>query len=168
MPTGAGRGSPTYNTSASGLRVWLCPPPKDTTICGGIIDQDGKVLLERTTGGYHPSRLSLPERRRLREALARALRQRGLGLRLNAAYFVFAQGGVRQVYLLDDAHSGENMPAPDNVEAMADSDLNPLAFSTGHVADTMVRFALKAQSRNFGFYLGDGRRGDAQAPFERT
>lgn len=134
------------------------------TICGAILERGDRVLLERTPHGHRPPQVALPDRGRLRHDLSQDLAGRGLPARLHAAYSVFDVANTRFTYL---RATTEATPAGD-IEAIATAALPHLTYTAPPIADMMARFAREAGSRSFGFYLGDGQRGDVHTPSERT
>lgn len=147
-----------------GLERAALDHPSATTICGAIIRQGKRILLERTPDGYRPPQISVPHRGRLRKALVNALALQGLPAHLDAAYSVFDDDCIRYTYFL-----GTTAAAPTGrIEAVAASDLPDLSYPNPAIAEMMTRFALEIRRHSFGFYLGDGQRGDVHTPSKRT
>lgn len=137
----------------------------DTVICGAIIENAGRILLEKTSEGYRPPQIVKNRRGGLAEALARELETRYVPARLGQVYSVYddAPQGRHHVYYLATA------PAPlPNLTAVPIADLAGLGYASPALAQMMTRFALEAQTRSFSLYLGSAHEGDTHPITERT
>ncbi|MFK7869535.1 MAG: flavin reductase family protein [Roseobacter sp.] len=147
-----------------GLERDALAPVHKGAICGAIIQHGHHVLLERTPQGLRPPQVSLPDRGNLRAELANALKDRGLPVRLQAAYSIFDIGDARFTYVLADSHAE---PSGD-IDAIAVEDLPQAHYCSRPIAQMMTRYALEYRTRAFGLYLGCGERGDVHSPSGRN
>lgn len=133
-------------------------------LCGAIITMDEGVLLERTETGYRPPQVISNDRGRVRQTLAQNLTERGVNIRLGPAYSVFDEGKTHCSYFL----ATTSPPCTGAFETHPIRNIPRLEFASQPIADMMTRFALEAQTRSFGLYVGDARRGDVHYLPERT
>lgn len=148
-----------------GLERAAFEQPAGDAICGAIIEQDGRVLLENTSDGFRPPQISLPDRGRLRQGLTDGLRARGIAVQLDAAYSAFNAGRTHYAYFLATAPLASGTG---NLEAIPTCNLSKLDYATDPIADMMKRFALESRTRSFGLYLGDAQQGDVHRTGKRT
>jgi len=135
-----------------------------TTVCGAIIECDGKVLLDQTAQGYRLPETRLTDWSSLRVSLAQALSARGITAQIGAAYSVFDDpaGGVHHTYFLASAR------APGRLQPVPYADLAALPYASAVTAQMMTRFAQEARNRSFSLYLGGPQSGDVHALPERS
>ena len=135
-----------------------------SALCGAIIRHGDTVLMERTGDGFRPPVALAQSRDNLRQILAHSLQERGQPVRLGAAYSVFDEGKMQCSYFLATA----DIAASEHFEAHPIADIPTLGFVSEPVTAMMRRFAREAQTRNFGLYIGDARRGDVHHSTEGT
>ena len=136
-------------------------------ICGAIIEQDGRVLLERNDQGFRPPQITRDDRMQLRQELCADLEKRQIAAQLGPVYSVFDDTNARKHFVYYLASGGVSSPAP-NLHYVPTSELTSLCYTSAPVADMMRRYALEAQTRNFSLYIGDALHGDVHSITERT
>jgi flavin reductase (DIM6/NTAB) family NADH-FMN oxidoreductase RutF len=136
----------------------------NTALGGAIITWGDTVLLERTEAGCRPPQSLAKDRDNLRHTLTRDLETRGLPVKLGPAYSVFDDGKTHCSFFLAAAPFTSN----GGFEAHPIGDIPKLKFASQPIADMMNRFALEAQTRSFGLYVGDAQRGDVHHLPERS
>ena len=139
---------------------------KGMTVCGAIIGDAGRVLLEKTANGYRPLQVTLEGRNNLRSSLCADLETRGISIELGQAYSVFddRQSALHHVYFL-----GNGMPevVPSPIESVPIDRLSEVTYASPTISQMMTRYAVEARTRSFGLYLGDEQHGDVHKPTDR-
>ena len=134
-----------------------------SALLGAIITRGDDVLLEKTEAGYRPPQVISTERQDVRRTLDNNISSRGQPVTLGPAYAVFDDGNTQCSYFLAQTE------APGTVFARcAIRDIPKVTFATLAITDMMRRFALEAETCNFGLYVGDAQRGDVHHLQERT
>ncbi|WP_299350184.1 flavin reductase family protein [uncultured Shimia sp.] len=135
-----------------------------TALGGAIITTGDSVLLERTETGYRPPQVMADNRHDLRQTLGQSLTDRALPVSLGPAYSVFDEGKTHCSYFLATTQATDSAA----FETHPIHDIPKLKFASQPITDMMNRFALEAQTRSFGLYIGDAQRGDVHHLPERT
>ena len=146
-----------------GLERAALDPAGNTALLGAIITEGDEVLLEKTDAGYRPPQVISTERQHVRRTLAGNLGSRGQPVRLGPAYAVFDDGNVQCSYFLANASAAGSAFTRHPIR-----DIPGLTFATAAITQMMHRFAEEAETRSFGLYVGDARRGDVHHLPERT
>jgi len=134
-----------------------------TALLGAIITQGEDILLEKTEAGYRPPQVISTERQDVRRTLAWGMSARGQPVTLGSAYAVFDDASSQCSYFLAKAETAATVFTRRPIR-----DIPELTFATQAISEMMRRFALEAETRSFGLYVGDARRGDVHHLPERT
>ena len=129
-----------------------------TAVCGAIIEDGDRVLLEQTPDGYRPPQCIHADRGRLIGALRDALDRKGITAELGQAYSVF-EGVKHREHHTYFLATGTLAKSTFGVVAVPVDDLAGLKYANPPIARMMNRFAQEARARNFAFYLGDTEHG---------
>ncbi len=132
---------------------------KVPTICGAIIQSDGKVLLERINGAFRPVQVAGAKPGGQRNRLEQGLSERGIQARVEQVYSSFsdAETKLHFTYFLASANpDGQS----GNAEWVTVADLPNLTYASQGIHHMMTRFAREAQTGDFALYLGDSVRGE--------
>lgn len=138
-----------------------------TVICGAIIEQNDRVLLEKTPDGFRPPQVTRSDRGLLRQSLTESLGAQGVNVHLGAAYSVFDDVRSRTHYAYFLAN-GPTAPLTGETHAIPIRDLSSLTYTSPAIAEMMERYALESRTRSFALYLGDTLHGDVHTLPERT
>ena len=138
---------------------------KGMAVCGAIVEQEGKVLLEKTPDGFRPPQCIHADRKALLDHLRDSLTDLGIKACFGPAYSVFedTKDGTHHSYFLAETQGFRPMP---NIAAVPFGELSTLSYTSPAIAAMMNRFALEARSQSFSFYLGDTEHGAVHDPNE--
>ncbi|WP_170464028.1 flavin reductase family protein [Ruegeria arenilitoris] len=132
---------------------------KVPTVCGAIIEANGKVLLERNDGALRPVQIASVEPGGQRNRLAEGLSGRGINAQIEQVYSSFNDIETNLHYTFFLASSDRNTPT-DDAEWISVSDLPDLTYASRGIHHMMTRYAVEAREGVFGLYLGDAERGE--------
>ncbi len=138
-----------------------------TAVCGAIIVQDSRVLLEKTPEGFRPLQIKRSKRENMRTELIEDLVAQNVTATIGPAYSVFDDASNRHHYTFYLADGTTTLPNA-QIEAVAIKDLASLTYTTKAIAVMMSRYARESQTRDFALYLGDEQHGDIHSQIERT
>jgi flavin-dependent trigonelline monooxygenase, reductase component len=138
-----------------------------TAVCGAIIEDGDRVLLERTPQGLCPPQCTTINRGRLIAELQQTLEAKGITAELGQAYSVFEgrRDRVQYSYFLA---IGQRLETASDIVSVPTLELPAQTYPTSAIAQMMTRFAVEAQTRSFALYLGDTEDGAIQRPPKRT
>ncbi|WP_170412614.1 flavin reductase family protein [Ruegeria atlantica] len=129
------------------------------TICGAIVEANGKVLLEQHDGAFRPVQMTGVEPGGQRNRLAQGLSDRGIDARIEQVYSSYNDAETNLHYTFFLASSDQNAPAI-GAEWIDVSALPDLTYASKSLHHMMSRYALEAREGVFGLYLGDAERGE--------
>ncbi len=149
-----------------GLERSARDPAVRKNVCGAIIQVLDAILLEKTSTGYRPPQLELPDRRSLVTSLFDFLAQCGVDAEIGTVYSVFDDPGkdTHYSYLLATAVIPQSSPAEGTgLEAVPISRLSTLTYTSPAIETMMRRYATEATTGDFTLYLGDAEKGETHA-----
>ncbi|MBO9445278.1 flavin reductase family protein [Ruegeria sp. R14_0] len=132
---------------------------KVPTICGAIVEANGKVLLEQKDGALRPVQIAGVEPGGQRNRLAEGLSGRGISAQIEQVYSSFSDTETNLHYTFFLASSDGNSPT-DGAEWVNVGDLPDLTYAAPGIQHMMTRYAVEAREGVFGLYLGDAERGE--------
>ncbi|MGI9368019.1 MAG: flavin reductase family protein [Ruegeria sp.] len=149
-----------------GLERSARDPAVRKNVCGAIIQVLDTVLLEKTSAGYSPPQLDLPDRRSLVQSLFEYLAASGVDAEIGTVYSVFDDPtkDTHYSYLLASAVIRQSSPAEGTaLEAVPVSRLAGLNYTSPAIGQMMRRYAVEATTGDFTLYLGDAEQGETHA-----